>query len=384
VFPRPRIVLVLAAALAVVIVSIVVFIARFQRPEGEEQPPALAPGAERVPALEAASMWLNGGPITPDSLRGRATVLVLWSDTDPRCVKALPEVEAWHQAFWRYGLRVVGVYAPDFSFGADSTVPARAARRLRLTFPIALDPGYRIAFGAGAGRPAIAVADTAGRIVLRADGDHLDAADRAIREQLRRARPDVRFPADPEASPAPAAAEPPRFAFLGTARAAAGPLAGVAPGRTVAFTAQFRFQEEGDAFVPFPVGRWRTSAEGLVATRGGAMDYVAIRYAGGRASVVMAPPAGGRTRVWLLEDEGWMSEGSRGDDVRVDRRGATYVDVTEPRLYWIARDRGTHVLKLSPEGPGCAIYSFAFEPGVEAEGSAGSGTPPGRGGRSGP
>ncbi|HUK62734.1 MAG TPA: hypothetical protein VLV15_05350, partial [Dongiaceae bacterium] len=117
-----------------------------------------------------------------------------------------------------------------------------------------------------------------------------------------------------------------------------------------------------------PVGRWTPSAEGLTAARGGAANFVAIRHDGGRVSAVMTPPASGTARAWILDAEGWLKPDERGADVHVDARGATYVDVTEPRLYTIANATRAGALKLSPEEPGLTIDSFVFEvsPGADA------------------
>ena len=50
-----------------------------------------------------------------------------------------------------------------------------------------------------------------------------------------------------------------------------------------------------------------------------------------------------------------------GADVRTDARGASYVDVVEPRLYEITRSGTGRVLRFSPEEPGLVIHQFTFE-----------------------
>ena len=321
------------------------------------------PGAP-LPRLEDAAGWINGPPLGADSLRGRPIVLVLWSDTDPRSLRALADAEAWHQAYARYGVRVIGIHTPEFAFAADSAVAARAARRAHATFPIALDPQYRVRrqLGEVPGTPLILFADDTGEIRIRGGPEHLPQIDPALREAVRREHPELAFPAEPAvAVSASHAAPPPRFVFLGTARVAGGPLARALPGQAQTFTAQFRYQEEGEPFVPYPVGRWTPSAEGLTAARGGAANFVSMRYEGGAVSAVMTPPAHGPVRVWILVADGWLAESERGEDVRADARGATYVDVVEPRLYAIARGVA-RALKLSPEEPGVTIDSFVIEP----------------------
>lgn len=316
----------------------------------------------RLPRLEGMT-WLNGGPLPPDSLRGHVVALALWSDTDPGCLANLPAVEAWHQAYARYGVRVVGVHAPDFSFAADSAVPARIVRRLGLGFPVALDPACRIRnlLGDPADGPLVLIAGPDGRILARGSGRAgIARADGALREALRRLRPEVGFPAGRVAAPATAAA-PLRTVFLGVGRVPGGPLANAESRRAQPFTAQFRFQVEGAPWTPYPVGWWTPDAEGLAAARGGAANFVAMRYDADRVGVVMSPPASGRSRVWILRDEAWLAGGALGADARLDSRGASYVDVTEPRLYFVSRGAGKHVLKLSPEEPGLAIHAFTFE-----------------------
>jgi hypothetical protein len=59
-------------------------------------------------------------------------------------------------------------------------------------------------------------------------------------------------------------------------------------------------------------------------------------------------------------DDGWLPAAERGDDVRVDARDATFIDVREPRLYAVVRGGGAHVLRFSPEVPGVTCYAFSF------------------------
>ena len=328
------------------------------------EPAGSALSNDVLPSLAGASGWLHGDRGTVDSLAGHPVVLALWSDTDPRAFEALPRVQSWHDAYARYGVRVVGVYAPEFSFGVDSSVPARFCDRFGIGFPVALDPSYQVRSRLGRlGAGGVALIDTAGRVALVTDLERLDTVDRGIRDALRRLRPDLGFPEEPAA----ATDEPPRRALrtvpLGTGRVNAGPLANVVPGRSTLFTSQFRYQEEGKEYVPYPVGRWIPNAEGVTADRGGAADFLAVRVGGERMSAVLSPAAGGAgaSRLWVLADDGWLGSAERGADVHGDVRGGSYVDVGEPRLYEILRPGKTRVLRLSPEAPGLTIHELVFE-----------------------
>jgi len=332
---------------------------------GPGAPVPEVPRAARLPSLDEAGPWVRGR-WTADSLRGHVTVVMLWSDTDPLALASLPDAEAWNLAYRRYGLRVLGVHVPEFAFAADTGVAAQCARRLSLTFPIVGDPAYKLSsqFPRTAERPSFYVADTSGRVVFEAGGPRAADVDRALRRALAAVHPEAGIPLDSASSAPDPAAEVPaaaRVVNLGASRAEREPLAGAAPGRPQWFTAQFRFQEEGREFVPCAVGRWTPEAEGLVAARGGPENFVSIRGQG-RAWAVLAPPPGGRARVWVLGGDRWLPRERAGADVEFDARGASFVDVRAPRLYSIASCPPGWVLKLSPEAAGTAFYSFAFEP----------------------
>jgi thiol-disulfide isomerase/thioredoxin len=360
VFSRPR--LILAAIVVLIALGIIAAprLPRFARvpSEGATQ----VAQVDVVEALRVGSGWLNGDRTVLDSLKGSPAVIAVWSDTDPRCLEQLPRVEGWHQAYRRYGVHVIGVYAPDFSFGVDSTVPMRVVQRMGLAFPIVLDPSYlaRSRLAPIAREKPILVIGPDGRAIATADFDRSEQVDHILRDELRRARPDLDFPTESAPPPAGPSREI-QIVHLGVGRISAGPLASAHAGRTEVFTTQFRFQEEGGPCVPFPVGRWTATAEGVIAARGGAADFVSIKNPGDRAFAVMSPRHSGTSRVWILAEQAWMPPAERGADVRADGRGATYVDVTEPRLYEIAKAGKERVLRLSPEEPGLTMHAFVFE-----------------------
>lgn len=318
--------------------------------------------------------WLQSKPPATDSLRDAPAVVVVFSDTDPVALRALPALETWHEAYGRFGVRVIGVHQPEFAFAAAESVAAAFVRRAGLGFPVALDPGYRLraALGAPAGGPLVVLGDGS-RIVSAARGaEGMTAMESRLRTLVRARHPDVPFPPDPAprgTTTATAASRdrsddivPFRTVHLGTARVREGPLLGAAPGSTRPYTAQFRYQVEGKRWVPYPVGSWTAFAEGVTAARGGAETLIALRYDAGVLWAVMSPPPDGSARVWLLLDERWPGPAELGADARRDTRGAAYVEVTEPRLYELCRAAaGEHVMKLSPESPGVTLHALIVE-----------------------
>lgn len=314
--------------------------------------PARATG--RLPALDGSAVWWNG---RPDSLSGRPVLVLLWSESDPRTPPALAALRAWHAAYAPLGVRVVAVHTPEYAFAADTSVTGTIVRREALEMPVASDAAGQLAaaFGGATDGPHAVLADESGVVLVDVVGK-LGAVDEGLRAWAARARPDavpppLEVPASPEV----------HVVRLGAGELKRGPLAGIPAGHSEVFTAQFRYQEEGGLWIPFPVGGWRVRAEGLEATRGGAANFIAIRYSAARAGLVVSPPPGGRARLWVLVDDRWPREGERGADLAADQRGAAYLEVTAPGLYWIGQGRGERILKLSPDVPGVTLHALIFE-----------------------
>jgi hypothetical protein len=68
-------------------------------------------------------------------------------------------------------------------------------------------------------------------------------------------------------------------------------------------------------------------------------------------------------RLWVLRDEKWLPHDALGADARLDSRGASYVEIEEPRVYAVCRELpGHHIVKLSPDAPGITIHALIVEP----------------------
>jgi hypothetical protein len=259
------------------------------------------------------------------------------------------------------------VHVPDFAFAADSAVPARVRRALAPTLPVALDASLAVAsrLGGLTEGPHLIVAAPGGIVRVDTVGlAGLAAGELALREIVAATRPSATLPG---ALAVPADRRV-RTVYLGTSRSPEGPLAGLVAGVPQTFTAEFRYQQEGRPGVAVPVGAWTPGADGLVSRRGGPADFVAIRYSAARVGVVASPPPGGSGRLWVLHDERWPGADAREADVAGDAGGA-WVEVTEPRLYWLARGGGEHLLQLSPDREGLTIHAFVLD-GVRGDAAA--------------
>src|SRR3954468_5326869 len=118
-----------------------------------------------VPSLDGATAWLNSEPLTAESLRGRPVLVEFWTLTCINWIRTLPYVRAWYEKYHDDGLVVLGVHTPEFEIEHSVENVRRAAKEMRIEFPLAGDSDYAI-WDAFANRywPALYFADADGRI----------------------------------------------------------------------------------------------------------------------------------------------------------------------------------------------------------------------------
>jgi thiol-disulfide isomerase/thioredoxin len=127
--------------------------------------PAELPVEGRLPGFDGATGWLNSEPLTAEGLRGKVVLVNFWTYTCINWLRTLGYVRAWAEKYEGQGLVVVGVHTPEFPFERDIGNVRRAAKDMRVEYPVALDPDYAVwrAF-ANHYWPAVYVADAEGRI----------------------------------------------------------------------------------------------------------------------------------------------------------------------------------------------------------------------------
>ncbi|HEX8032945.1 MAG TPA: thioredoxin family protein [Ktedonobacterales bacterium] len=95
-----------------------------------------------VPSFRGATEWLNSEPLTPDGLRGHVVLVDFWTYTCINWLRTLPYVRAWAEKYKDQGLVVIGVHTPEFSFEHNVENVRRAAKDMRVEYPIAVDNDY--------------------------------------------------------------------------------------------------------------------------------------------------------------------------------------------------------------------------------------------------
>ncbi len=95
-----------------------------------------------APDLPAGIEWVGDAPKSMPALTAAAPALVHFLDfAQLNSVRTLPYLAEWERRYRDAGLRVIGVQAPRFPFGADRGAVAAGLERLGVEFPVAIDAG---------------------------------------------------------------------------------------------------------------------------------------------------------------------------------------------------------------------------------------------------
>jgi thiol-disulfide isomerase/thioredoxin len=97
-----------------------------------------------LPSLDGATGWLNSRPLTAAGLRGKVVLIDFWTYTCINWLRQLPYVRAWAEKYKDRGLVVIGVHTPEFAFERDVGNVRRAAKDMRVDYPVAIDNDYTI------------------------------------------------------------------------------------------------------------------------------------------------------------------------------------------------------------------------------------------------
>jgi thiol-disulfide isomerase/thioredoxin len=97
-----------------------------------------------LPSLSSATGWLNSQPLTVAGLRGKVVLIDFWTYTCINWLRSLPYVRAWAEKYKDHGLVVIGVHAPEFAFEKHVDNVRRAAKDMRVDYPIAIDNDHAI------------------------------------------------------------------------------------------------------------------------------------------------------------------------------------------------------------------------------------------------
>ena len=290
-----------------------------------------------APGFVSGGTWLraDGGvapALTLEGLRGRVVIVDFWTYSCVNCVRTLPYVRAWDEAYRDLGLTIVGVHTPEFEFEKDTGNVVRAMRDLGVTWPVVQDNAYA-QWNAYGNRywPAKYFIDAEGRVRYYhfGEGSYADS-ERVIRALLEEAG--VSPGGTVSGSEEKLAPRTPET-YLGSLRGS-GPAGASARPANGAWTI---------------AGRWTIAGEYAVPETSGVLE---LGFDARDVFLVIEPEAGGGTIEVLVD-------GDPAADTADVRAGVLSPD--KSRMYHLVRlaAAGPHVLRLSVKGR-LRLFAFTF------------------------
>lgn len=302
------------------------------------------PKLSRAPALASSGPWHNGEPLTLADLRGKVVLIDFWTYSCINCIRTLPYIQGYAEAFKDQPFVIIGVHTPEFVFEHSEANVADAIERHGLTYPVVQDNDYGT-WRAFANRywPAKYLIDADGYIRYTHFGEGAyEETDLAIRSLLAEIGADTSDMPLTEAAAASGRRGQSPETYLGERSwPALANARGEPSGETVTYVAPDDLPLHRYALI----GDWRVEGgerQALASDEG----EIRMRWLGGEINLVLGPgsaeqpPTG---EVWI--------DGVKVKDIVIDRYD----------LYPLYDgDYGEHDLRLKLKGAGVEGYAFTF------------------------
>jgi thiol-disulfide isomerase/thioredoxin len=108
------------------------------------QTPSL-PNLGPAPEFTDNQQWFNtpgNRPLTLAGLRGHVVLIDFWTYTCINCIRTLPYLKGLYATYHRYGLEIVGVHTPEFTFEQQAGNVQQAIQSDGLRYPVVQDNNY--------------------------------------------------------------------------------------------------------------------------------------------------------------------------------------------------------------------------------------------------
>jgi len=314
-----------------------------------------------MPPLTGAVQWLNSPPLTAESLRGKVVLVDFWTYSCINCLRTLPYIKAWAEKYRDQGLVVIGVHSPEFAFERDISNVSKEAKKLGVTYPIAIDNNFSIwqAFN-NQYWPAHYFIDANGHIRYMHFGEgNYAESERVIQELLRQAG--AKNVNDGLAS----------VAGKGVEQAASG-MNDISPETYLGYMRAENFasgsvsqDQPADYHYPMALplntwgleGRWSIGGEHI--TLAGEKGRIVYQFRARDLHLVLGPGDNGQPVNFKVLLDGKAPQALHGSDVAPDGRGT----ISDQRLYQLIRQMdgaGEHTFSIEFDKPGATAFAFTF------------------------
>ena len=322
------------------------------------------PVAEEIRGIAG---WINTEPLSLAALRGKVVLVDFWAYSCVNCIRTVPYLRDWNEKYASKGLVIVGLHAPEFDFERSEANVRAAVVKQGITWPVGLDNdfatwrAYRNRYWP---HKFLIDKDGAVRYDRIGEGGYAET-EQQIRKLLIENGVTVDDIAPGGVSTREGDATPiTRELYAGYGWASGGYLGNAG---SASFDQPANFVERGqrESGRIYLQGRWQIGNESVqhAEETSDYSAYVGIRFTAASVNAVVRPQSGSSPFAALVTIGGKpVPENLRGDDVKVDAQGRTYIDVAEPRLYNVVRAQSvvTRDLELRPNATGFVLYTFTF------------------------
>jgi hypothetical protein len=310
--------------------------------------------------------WFNSDPIPLNALRGYTILLHFWDYTSVSSLRTLPYIKEWHKRYADKGLFVIGVHSPSFAFGKDPLLVRKAIDRLGIKYPVVMDNDLMI-WGSFGNRlwPTQYLIDKHGFITISHEGEgSYQNFEHSIQSLLvdsgfRGDYPLVMDPIREMDKPGALCYKLTPEIFGGYQRGNIGNIEGFVPESTGHFEDPGLYLE-GRIYLH---GDWLITRNFLKLNESeGREGRLIIPYKAKEVCAVISPEGESKFQIFVRQNDKYLTEQTKGDDVLIDDDGRSYVLVNEPRLYHIVNnlEYNEHKLTFSSRSNGFALYSISF------------------------
>jgi thiol-disulfide isomerase/thioredoxin len=106
--------------------------------------PAAGEVGAAAPEFAGTGQWFNGDPQTMAKLRGKVVLIDFWTYSCINCLRTLPYLTKWYDAYKDKGFVIVGVHTPEFAFERVARNVQIAIQRFGIKYPVVQDNDYKV------------------------------------------------------------------------------------------------------------------------------------------------------------------------------------------------------------------------------------------------
>ena len=335
-----------------------------------------------APEFRDTQEWINSGPLTMESLRGKVVLIDFWTYTCINCIRTIPFLQTWHERYADEGLVIIGVHTPEFEFEKIYDNVVESTIDMGVAWPVVQDNNFSV-WRSYSNRywPAKYLIDASGEIRFRHFGEGRYAeTEQEIRALLAEAGMAAASFAQPLPGDQQTAARPAGSDRQRTPELFAGwkfVINHYRSGRGLYVGQVEPYNNNRDEVVELEIppeifpdriyfkGSWYIGPESVRHARKTEdySDEIVLAYSARSVNAVLTSESGEPYRVRIKVNGQYLTEENKGDDVIIGEDGESYLMVESPKAYKLIEHeewQEQQVLQMFSKSDDFGLFSFTF------------------------